>query len=178
MMVTDEEILRSWERNSQEGFRLLYDRYAGVLLRYIYRFTGNQEQAEEILQDVFTEVLKTDFANFDHNFKAWLFTVSKNKSLNFERRKKREVLSDESVQRAVDPHGMEEQISHAQILCRIEDLQIHLPADLAKTWSLRKQGLDYQEIASELKIPLGTVKSRFSRLVDYFKKEFKLENSD
>jgi RNA polymerase sigma factor (sigma-70 family) len=178
MFKTDEEILKSWKKKPEEGFRLLYDRYAGSLLRFVYRFTGNQEQAEEILQDVFTEVLKADFESADFNLKGWLFTVAKNKSLNFERKKKREVASDKSVQEAVDPHSAEEQISTNQIFDRIHLFQSGLPKDLAQTWDLRKQGLDYKEIASELNIPIGTVKSRFSRLVEYFKKEFKLESPD
>ncbi|MGZ3634179.1 MAG: RNA polymerase sigma factor, partial [Parachlamydiaceae bacterium] len=142
------------------------------------RFTGNQEQAEEILQDIFTEVLKSKFESVDFNIKAWLFTIAKNKSLNFERKKKRELPSDKTIQDAVDPQSVEEQIADNQIFERIHFFQSQLPKELAQTWDLRKQGFDYKEIASELNIPIGTVKSRFSRLVDYFKKEFKLEKPD
>jgi len=170
--------MQNWTKDPHEGFRLIYERYASVLLRFVYRFTGNQEQAEEILQDIFTEVLKAHFDSKDFNIKSWLFTVAKNKSLNFERKKKREVSSDKIVQEAVDPSVMEEQIATSQIFGRMAQIQSQLPKDLAQTWNLRRQGLDYQEIASHLNIPLGTVKSRFSRLVEHFKKEFKLENSD
>ncbi|MNY73203.1 RNA polymerase sigma factor RpoE [compost metagenome] len=70
---------------------------------------------------------------------------------------------------------MEDSVSTAQIYSKIKTFQTALPHDLAQTWRLRQQGMDYAEIAMELNIPVGTVKSRFSRLVDYFKKEFKLE---
>ncbi|MNJ96717.1 ECF RNA polymerase sigma factor SigW [compost metagenome] len=178
MLKSDEEILKSWKEDPHEGFRLLYDRYAGSLLRFVYRFTGNQEQAEEILQDIFTEVLKAQFESADFNIKAWLFTIAKNKSLNFERKKRREVPSDKWIQDAVDPHSTEEQIATNQIFERIHNFHSQLPKDLARTWDLRKQGLDYKEIASELDIPIGTVKSRFSRIADFFKKEFKIERPE
>lgn len=178
MLLSDEDILKTWTRDPQEGFRLIYERYSGVLLRFVFRFTGNQEQAEEILQDLFTEVLKADFSSPHFQLKAWLFTVAKNKSLNFERKKKREVASDKMIHAAVDPQGLEEQVANTQIFARMDRFEEVLPSDLARTWELRRQGLDYQEIALQLNIPLGTVKSRFSRIVDYFKKEFRLEHSD
>ncbi|HEX7675005.1 MAG TPA: sigma-70 family RNA polymerase sigma factor [Bdellovibrio sp.] len=178
MFKSDEEIIKIWKKDPHEGFRLIYDRYAGSLLRFVYRFTGNQEQAEEILQDVFTEVLKSNFETANFNIKAWLFTIAKNKSLNFERKKKREIPSDQLIQDAVDLQSTEETIATHQIYERIHSIQSQLPKDLAQTWHLRKQGLDYKEIASELSIPIGTVKSRFSRIADFFKKELKIERQD
>ncbi len=176
MLITDEELLKNWGRSPDESFKSVYERYAGVLLRFVFRFTANQEQAEEILQDVFTELLGAVADQREGlQLKAWLFTVAKNKSLNFERKKKREVLSEDLVQKAIDPLPLELRISDSQISRRLLDFHSRLPKDLAHTWTLRKQGMDYQEIAEHLKIPLGTVKSRFSRLVDFFKKEFKVE---
>ena len=68
MIESDDEILKTWRRDPDAGFRLLYQRYAGSLLRYVYRFMGNQEQAEEILHDVFTQILKEDFSSTDFQF--------------------------------------------------------------------------------------------------------------
>lgn len=175
MLDSDRELLLLWRKDRSAGFRRIYDRYASVLLRYVYRFTGNQEHAEEILQDLFTEVLKAEFESADFHLKAWLFTIAKNKSLNFERRRRHEVLSEAPLQEAVATQNLEEDFYDQQIFERFQTLQSDLPDDLARTWELRRQGLDYQQISEHLRIPLGTVKSRFSRLVDYFRKEFKLE---
>lgn len=68
--MSDEELLEIWQQNSEEGFRLVYERYADVLLRFVFRFTGNQEQAEEILQDLFTELLKVRMDSRDFQLKA------------------------------------------------------------------------------------------------------------
>ena len=156
-----------------QHFQAIYDRYSGPLLRFVYRFTGNQEQAEEILQDVFTEFLRADlFTKDEAEQKAWLFTVAKNKSLNFERKKKWETASDKAIASSVDSHHLEAVVEHRQLLRRLSEVQKNLPEDLATTWKLRQQGMDYQEIAQALEIPVGTVKSRFNRLVEYLKKEF------
>jgi len=172
MPKTDEELLKHWDQDPDQSFQILYDRYSGVLLRFVYRFTGNQEQAEEILQDVFTEAF-TAISNrrANLNLKAWLFTVAKNKSLNFEKKKKREILSEEIIASAPDDFEIEEQVSDAQLSRKLEECQNNLPKDLLNTWSLRKQGLDYQEIADRLDIPLGTVKSRFSRTTQSLEKQ-------
>jgi len=176
MQKTDEDILRDWDKNPQQSFQTVYDRYSGVLLRFVYRFTGNQEQAEEILQDVFTEAFNIISRHRENlQLKSWLFTVAKNKSLNFEKKKKREVVSEELIEAAANSEQMEDQICDKELAEKLERSEEHLPSDLAHTWDLRKQGLDYQQIADHLNIPLGTVKSRFSRLVDYFRKEFKVE---
>lgn len=176
--ISDEELVLKWGDDPDASFKLAYGRYSGLLLRYIFRFTGNQEQAEEIIHEVFFELIKTMNSRGarDLSLKAWLLTVARNKSLNFERKKRHEIQSESLVQAAVDPVDLEERISSEQITHLISHVQTLIPQDLAQTWDLRKQGLDYQQIATELNIPIGTVKSRFHRLVGFFKKELKIEN--
>ena len=169
---SDLELLQDLDRNRERAFRALYVRYASVLLRFVYRFCPNQEQAEEIIHDIFLELLKEPRPSFsDGGLKPWLFTVAKNKSLNHKRKHSREVLSDEGVAMAIDPKNLEESIGTEQILKQILSSESALPKDLQETWGLRRQGLDYQQIADQLKIPLGTVKSRFNRLTSYFREE-------
>lgn len=176
MSANDEDLFKRWQLDPSGTFPLIYDRYASVLFRYIYRFSGQRQIAEEILHDVFVEILKDTYRpqSADH-FKSWLFTVAKNKSLNVGRGKGREVFSEESLRSAEDPSHMEENLSAQQTAREFSRAEEALPEELASTWRLRKEGHDYQEISLRLGIPIGTVKSRFHRLVSYFQKELNLE---
>jgi RNA polymerase sigma-70 factor, ECF subfamily len=170
---TDEELYREIVTGDKEAsFRVLYNRYSGPLFRFIYRFTTSRESAEELLHDIFIQLidgkLELDSAT---QVKSWLFTVAKNKSLNYIKKSSREVHSETHVQNAVDAGDIENDFQEKNILNRLLVAEKSLPADLSQTWQLRKNGMDYQQIADTLAIPVGTVKSRFSRLVEFLKKE-------
>lgn len=168
----DDEILRDLRTDPEAAFRRLYDRYAGPLLRFLFRFTGSQEAAEELLHDLFIELLKGSFQDRGDGLKNWLFTVARNKGLNHRRRARREIPS-EDADAGADPSDLEEGTISAQLLRRLAFHEKALPEDLAVTWRLRREGLDYEQIAARLGIPIGTVKSRFHRLVRHLQEEFR-----
>jgi RNA polymerase sigma-70 factor, ECF subfamily len=171
--ATDQELLAELKRNPEKAFRTLYDRYSGVLLRFIFRFTGQQPLAEDILHDVFSELLTSSPVHMsEQGLKSWLFTVAKNKSLNAIRRGAIELSSTE-IAESTRTHDHSEESQQLEInLEKLKALEKTLPQDLAEPWRLRRQGLDYREIADQLAIPLGTVKSRFHRLVLFLREEF------
>ena len=160
----------------QLGIRLIYERYAFSLLRFVFRFTECQETAEEILHDIFLDLLGGKFRLQDSGqsegqLKAWLFTVAKNKSLNFKKKKSREILNEAAVNEASSKENIEENIVEFQLRQQFNRIEENLPESLKRPWLLRREGKDNQQIATELNIPVGTVKSRFFRLVEIFKEE-------
>ena len=172
---TDEELLIALQRDPEVPFRTLYDRHSGPLYRYIYRFTANGQEAEEVLHDVFMQLLAGKFVARDGaTLKSWLYTVSKNHALNrLKAARPSDPLNDEIPSNIA---SAEHQISADQVQKSFAQAEAKLPEDLKATWGLRKQGLDYQAIADQLAIPLGTVKSRFHRLVEHLRKELENEN--
>ena len=170
----DEELYAELLKGDRErAFRVLYFRHSGPLFRFVYRFTVSSSSAEEILQDIFEELLKSHLNPAENlNLKSWLYTLAKNKSLNFIKRSKREITNELVVENARDEGDLELSIQNENLLSRLANAEEKIPSDLAKTWQLRKDGMDYQQIADHLSIPVGTVKSRFSRLVEFLKKEF------
>lgn len=167
----DLDIEADFLKNPEHGFRAVFDRYSGPLLRFLYRFTANTEAAEEILQDLFFELLKGSYRPQEGaNLKAWLFTVARNRALNHRKRAKKSVnLESEQL---TEPSNLENETINVRLLSHLQQAERKLPAEIQETWELRKRGYDNQQIAEALSIPLGTVKSRFSRLVDYLRKEF------
>lgn len=170
--MTDEELESLFVKNPEKSFQAVYDRYSGPLFRFLYRFTGNNQASEEILHDIFVELLGGKFRE-EGSLKSWLFTVAKNRGLNYARKSVRVVQKD--LSREVSVQNLEEETIHAGLLSHLQKVEAYLPLDLKETWNLRKSGMDYAQIAEKLSIPVGTVKSRFSRLVEVLKKEFESE---
>lgn len=173
-LKTDEELYFEWfKRENVQAFHQIYERHASSLFRFIYRFTLNRPAAEDLLQDIFTDLHAGKFTVTEvGTLKSWLYTIAKNKSLNFIRKNSFETPQESFIQTALVEENLESQVISQNLLDRLTNLEKQLPADLAQTWNLRKAGMDYQQIAGELSIPLGTVKSRFSRLVEYLTKHF------
>lgn len=169
MPETDESLLGRLASEPEAACRILYERYASVLLRFLYRFNGNRARSEEILHDIFLEVLNGKAAQLPPGaLKTWLFTVAKNKALNNQRRENHARNVTEMPAAADDA---EETRATEKALEKLAASESRLPPELRETWRLRRAGLDYQQIAERLAIPVGTVKSRFHRLVLVLRKE-------
>ena len=67
----------------------LYRQYSKAMFNLAYRMTNNREDAEDILQETFTECFRNiDSFRFESTFGAWLKTILINRSINFIKKKK------------------------------------------------------------------------------------------
>lgn len=136
-----------------------------------YKFTGRHDEAEDLTQDIFLKIFRS-LKTFDRraNFQTWLVSVSRNLCIDHYRSVRKE---RETIDRDVDAGDLAPsapgQTAYQQLeqKDRVELLRKAM-AELAPT--LRKavfmrdiQELSYQEIADELHLPEGTVKSRINR---------------
>mgnify|MGYP003694682791 CR=1 FL=1 len=137
-----------------------------------YKFVGKHDEAEDLTQDIFLKIFKS-LDTFDRraNFQTWLISVSRNLCIDHYRsvRKERETIDrDVDAERAVAgvaPSQDRSPRSSSAIAssCCGEALAA-LPTTLRTAVLMRDiQELSYQEIADELRLPEGTVKSRINR---------------
>jgi len=136
-----------------------------------YKFVGRHDEAEDLTQDVFLKLFRS-LVTFDRraNFQTWLVSVSRNLCIDHYRsvRKERETIdrtvnpNDLSpISAEVSPHVALERRDLAKHLQRALD---DLPKPLKKAVVMRDlQDMSYQEIAEQLGVPEGTVKSRINR---------------
>jgi RNA polymerase sigma-70 factor (ECF subfamily) len=88
--ASDEDLMRRTQTGDKQAFSLLYERYSGSVLSYLYRMLGNVEDVESIGQEVFLRAFR--FAptyRYPQKFSTWLFTITRNLAINQSRRKRR-----------------------------------------------------------------------------------------
>lgn len=134
-----------------------YRRYGDYIYRYIYGMVQNKAEAEDLLQDTFVKVAKSDLDKV-RNMKSWLITVARNTVYDHWRK--------ESKWKFVDlfkpfPRKREEDLD---LRMDIEKGIHELSPKLREVFILREiNQLSYDEISNILDIELGTVKSRLNR---------------
>lgn len=139
-----------------------------VLKRYAYSLTLNMEDAKDLVQETFYKALvNEDKFDAQTNIKAWLYTILKNTFINDYRRKnkKEKIFSSDVKDYVLNSKPAE---SNPESDVNYKDLNVlvnSLEPEFRIPFQMHDDGYKYQEIADELGLQLGTVKSRihFSR---------------
>jgi RNA polymerase sigma-70 factor (ECF subfamily) len=173
--LSDRAVLRSAEHDTDQ-LGVLVRRYGSQLYNFVYRFVGDRETAEDIVQETFLRCLR-----HKHQYPAieqvstWLYTIAGNLAKTELRRRKRWHWvaigpSDDEESRApffepvasglLPGEFTDAQKVQASVVNAIGDL----PSEFRKAVQLRDlDGLSYDEIAKIIDCPVGTVKSRVNR---------------
>ncbi len=153
----------AWEQIVRQHWRKVFN--------IAYKFTGKHDEAEDLTQDVFVKIFKS-LDTFDRraNFQTWLVSVSRNLCIDHYRsvRKERETIDRDvdagelaPVAPTISPMAA---LEHRDRVALLKKALNQLPEALRSAVLLRDiQELSYQEIADQLHLPEGTVKSRINR---------------
>lgn len=172
MEVQDEKIVRLCHKNHRDGYRLLFDKYRRYVYTLCYRSTFNQEDATDLVQEVFLRIFKA-LPRFDEKrpLLPWIKKISVNTLISFSQRKHdNEVSTDfsEDTQAALilaDSHeAPEEKAQSRETKTLIEASITELPGNERAAVLLRHfEGRSYDEIARLMGCPLGSVKTYLYR---------------
>ena len=153
------------QRRDQDSFMRIYDHFMPRLCRYL-RGMGTQEPiAEELAQEALLRLWQ-HAAGYDPARSAvstWLFRIARNLHIDRLRREaNRPQVAAEPIEAdiASEPHTTEEYADHVQLQRRIDTLS-SIQARLIRMSYFEAKS--HQEIATELGMPLGTVKSHLRR---------------
>jgi RNA polymerase sigma factor (sigma-70 family) len=136
-----------------------------------YKFVGKHDEAEDLTQDIFLKIFKA-LNTFDRraNFQTWIISISRNLCIDHYRsvRKERQTIAREVDTTDLQPASRERTpyalAEHRDLRAQLKQALETLPATLRTAVVLRDlQELSYQEIADQLQLPEGTVKSRINR---------------
>lgn len=168
----DESVLRSKHRRFKD---LTYSYFEG-LYRMAYARLSNAEDSEDVLQETYLKAFRAfDTFKEGSNAKAWLIQILLNVIRDHIRKEHRTLQAiplDETIHATVQQFPSPEQLLCARELdpALLGALR-SLPETFLAPLLLRElQSLSYQEIATTLDIPIGTVMSRLSRARDLLRK--------
>ncbi len=148
----------------------LYTEHRTHLLRFVQRYVGSHEDAEDVVQNTFIEAVKCA-----HRFSGlskpstWLFGIALNLARNRVRRNaadRYEMVDENFMEQLVDTHADPAMLYELrQIAQKVDDLLSELPPKIRSTFEAVLDGdATYEEAAEQLQIPIGTVRSRVSRV--------------
>lgn len=162
----------AWEEIVQRYHRRIYN--------ICYRFAGSADDAQDLTQDVFVKMYKTldtyDVAR--GAFMTWVTTITRNLLVDHFRRSKHDRMTDSldaTPSEHEDAMPLSDRIQDkslppdARVQTRETGEAVHgalqkLSPELREAVILRDlQDMDYREIATVLRVPEGTVKSRINR---------------
>ena len=176
--VSTDDLIRRYQAGQTDLFDVLFDRHKDYVYRIAYSMTRHAEEAEEVVQETFLDVLKA-LPRYDVDgtarFETWLYRVTANRCKMRWRRKRLPTVEvaghagdemTELLERVPDErtdHDPEEATQQAETRRRIWRAVGRL-SDAARQVVLLRygQGFSYQEIADALGLNLGTVKSRLN----------------
>jgi RNA polymerase sigma-70 factor (ECF subfamily) len=154
---------RAWPTTPSE-FASLFEEYADRLVRYAFRQVGNLQDAEDIIQDVFTKVLAYDRHDPVRAVGPYLYRAVGNACTDLLRCRTRSSVVREAVcfeQFSAAGAGPPEAALAAEERDRAEALLRRLPPEQAEAIRLRVfDGLRLDQIADVLDCPINTVSSR------------------
>lgn len=177
MEWTDAEAAEEARRGDQSAFRVLVERHSRALFRLAYRMTGNQQDAEDLVQETFLRAYK-QLGKFDNRsaFATWLYRICANCSLDLirSRKSRREqqpnIGEDDSLNwlgRIATPAPSPERLTQSgQIADLLEPAMSQLTESERIAFVLRHfEGCDIEEIAHALGVQNNAAKHSVFRAV-------------
>jgi RNA polymerase sigma factor (sigma-70 family) len=140
------------------------------VLRFVQRYLRNAEDAEDVVQQTFIEAMRcADRFSGLSRPSTWLFGIALNLARNQARRTyahAHDTLDEAALEQIADAHGDPAMLLEwRQTAAMVDGMLAALPARIRTTFeTVLDGGSTYEEAAEALNIPLGTVRSRVSRV--------------
>jgi len=167
--LTDAALMERILQRDSSALEALYDRYGRPVYSVVLRIAQHPSSAEEIVQDVFLQLWRSaDRFQIERGpLEPWLYTMARNRALDFlrlkrEKQRRREDSDSDILPSAVafvrpDPEGDIDRERRAE---KIRTLMTSLPESQRRAIELAFfEGLSHSEIAATTGEALGTVKS-------------------
>lgn len=160
----DVGIMRRVAAHDQQALLALYEQYGRAVYSLAYRILQNSTMAEEVTQDTFLKVWqRTQWDPEKGKLRNWLLAITHFTAVDRLRQEKRQPAVDPSSidDMEAEIFGARGEVSGWQDGTLLRLLVEQLPPEQAFLIDLAFfNGLSHSEIASETRIPLGTVKTR------------------
>jgi RNA polymerase sigma-70 factor, ECF subfamily len=159
MLPTDSELISAIAARDSAAFADFYDRFSSRVYGLIFHIVRNRTDADDVLQETFWQVWRQAerFSAYRASVETWVLMLARSRAVD-QLRKRRDTVSDALPERATDAINYAENTDESR---RVQLLLNDLPQEQEQLIRLAFfEGLTHEQIATQLAIPLGTVKTR------------------
>ena len=167
--VTDEQLIQWVADGDSSCLATLFERHHRSVYQFILQITRHRAQSEDLVQDVFLKILrKAKSFRGDGSFRAWMFNIARNITLDHVRKSKRqtsEANDDEfAAEHLADSRSAEQAAAGSQTMQRVSQALAKLPAAAQEViWLGRFEFDNYEELGRALACNAGTARVRMHR---------------
>ena len=173
----DQQLVERAQRGDKRAFDLLVVKYQRKLARLLSQFIRDAAEVEDVTQETFIKAYRS-LSSFrgDSAFYTWLYRIGINAAKNFlvaQKRRASTTTNEFDIEAAEnfeegsqlrELNTPENELMSKQIAQTVHQALQALPEELRSAITLREiEGLSYEEIASIMSCPTGTVRSRIFR---------------
>jgi RNA polymerase sigma-70 factor, ECF subfamily len=171
----DQLLVERVQKGDKHAFDLLINKYQHRIVSLVARYVNDRTEALDVAQEAFIKAYRA-IGNFrgDSAFYTWLYRIAINTAKNWlVAQKRRPPASDidavdaeqyDMDSRLKDRATPENELMREEIKKTVYDTIAELPDDLRTAIVLREmEGMSYEEIATTMECPIGTVRSRIFR---------------
>ena len=163
---TDEELMSALGKGDKRAFNEIYDRYSQPLFGYFMKLLARDHgKCEDMVHDLFAKIIrKPDYFDTTRSFKTWVYSVASNMCKNEYKRMavRKNVKSDmEPAQFLKSSSDTLKTVQDKEFGAALQEVLVKMDEKHQSVFRLRHfDGFSMKEIAEELSINEGTVKSR------------------
>jgi RNA polymerase sigma-70 factor (ECF subfamily) len=181
----DQQLVERVQRGDKSAFNLLVTKYQHKVANLVSRYVKNNSDVPDIVQEAFIKAYRA-LPNFrgDSAFYTWLYRIAvncaKNHSVALARKPPSNDVEVDNAEVFDEGGALRENASPEKILLTSEIKKVifntmqSLPDDLRLSINFREvEGLSYEEIATIMECPVGTVRSRIFRARDAIDKKIR-----
>lgn len=161
---SDEKVAELVRKENREYFAELMDRYQKKLLRYAGNLLGDEQKAQDVVQESFIKAfVNLNGFNVNKKFSSWMYRIVHNEAINLVVKNKKQVPLNEDMEfdSGVD---IEDDLIKKELMEHTHSCLERLPSMYAEPLVLfYLEDKKYEEISYILRVPTGTVGTRITR---------------
>ena len=171
----DSRLIEDALHGDDRAYKRLMAKYHDAIHNFIYRMVHDREQVEDLTQEAFIKAFSS-LKNFNEEFafSTWLYKIATNNCIDYIRKKKLQMYSidkpieskdsDFTFELPDETYEADHELISDQRTVMLRKAIDQLPEKYRRVIFLRHvEEKSYEEIAAQLKLPIGTVKAHIFR---------------